>query len=163
MNTKISSGLKTLFLIHFIMGLIFGLVNLLDPAGFYKLLGVPVTDPAPYRLLGGALLGFAAGSWFGYRATNWEQVRIIVLTELVWPPVGALVSLLLALGSTPGASAWWLNVVILAGFAIAFYIYYSRQEAAPAVAAPAPRAAAPKAHAVKAAPKKAARRRRARA
>lgn len=158
MNTKISSGLKTLFLVHFILGLIVGLCNLVIPTQFYRLVGLEISDAAPYRLMGAAVLGFAAGSWFGFRAINWEQVRIIVLTELVWPPLGALISLVLALSPGQAALAWWINFVVLAGFAIAFYIYYNQHAGASAIKAPAPKAAAPKAVA-----KKAARRGRARA
>ncbi len=157
MNTKISSGLKTLFLVHFIMGVIFGLINLLIAAEWYNLFGLKISDAAPYCLVGAAILGFAAGSWFGFRAVNWEQVRIIVLTELVWPPLAALVSLFFALQPNQTAAlVWWVNFVIMAGFAIAFYIYFNKQEAA--VKAPAPKAVAAKPVA-----KKAVRRRSARA
>ncbi len=143
MNTKISSGLKTLFLVHFIAGLIFGLINLLIPIEWYGLTGLKISDPAPYCLVGAAILGFSAGSWFAFKAVNWEQVRIIVLTELVWPPLGALASLYFALRPN-AAPVWWLNFVVLAGFAVAFYLYYNRQEAAAGVKVPAPKAAAPK-------------------
>lgn len=157
MSTKISSGLKTLFLVHFILGLIFGLLDLLVPETFFGLLGWPINEPAGFQLTGAAILGFAAGSWFCYRATTWDQVRNVVLTELVWPPLGALVTLWgLISGAFPTAA--WINFVILAGFAIAFYIYYNQHEAAGVPAA----AAAPKSPAPKAA-RKVARRRRARA
>ncbi len=157
MSTKISSGLKTLFLVHFIAGLIFGLLDLLVPETFYGMMAWPIKDPALARLTGAAILGFAAGSWFCYKATNWDQVRIVVLTELVWPPLGALVTLWgLISGEFPVAA--WINFVILAGFAIAFYVYYNQHEAASVPAA----AAAAKSPAPKAA-RKVARRRRARA
>ncbi len=157
MNKPISSGLKTLFLVHFILGLIFGLLDLLIPETFFGLLNWPIKEPAVYRLAGAAILGFAAGSWFGYKAVTWEQVRIVVLTELVWPVLGALVTLLgLLTGAFPYA-AGWINFVILAGFAIAFWIYFNQHEAA-AVTVPAP-----KEPAVKAPARKAARRKRARA
>ncbi len=157
MNTKISSGLKTLFLVHFIFGLVFGLLDLLMPKEFFGLLNWQIKDPMPFRLVGAAVLGFAGGSWFCYKASTWEQVKNVVLMELIWPPLGALVSLW-ALLTNEFPPAGWLNFAILAGFAIAFYIYYNQQEAAAVVKAPAPKVAAPKAVA-----KKAARRGRARA
>ncbi len=160
MDNKISSGLRTLFLVHFILGLIVGLCNLFIPELFYRISGMEISDAAPYRLLGAAVLGFAAGSWFGFKAVNLEQVRIVVLTELVWPPLGALVSLVLALSSQTFAAAYWINFVVLAGFAIAFYVYFNQQEAA-VTAAKVP--SLPKAPAPKTPTRKVARRRRARA
>ncbi len=158
MNTKISSGLKTLFLVHFILGLIFGLAYSLIPGQLLTLFTWPaIQDTWIYRTVGAAILGFSAGSWFCYKASSWEQVKIVVLTELVWPTLSALASLYGILNEKLPAGAW-LNFVIMAGFAIAFYIYYTRQEAAARVPAPAAKAPAPKA-----AVRKAVRRRRARA
>ncbi len=150
----ISSGLKTTFLVHFILGLVFGLIYLLIPGTFFKIFNWPVPDHTAYRLLGAATLGFAAGSWFGYKAVTWDQVRIVVLTELVWPPLGALVNLWgLLSGALP---AWgWINFVILAGFAVAFWIFYNQHEGA---TAPAPQAVATKRPARKAPARKRARR-----
>ncbi len=159
MGNKIVSGLKTLFLVHFIFGLIFGLLILLIPDTFFGWFGWQVKEPDAYRLVGAAVLGFAGGSWFCYKSSTWEQVRNVVLTELIWPPLGALVNLW-ALVTGAFAPAAWINFVILAGFAIAFYVYYNQQEAA-VTAARMP--ALPKAPAPKPPARKVARRRRARA
>ncbi len=157
MNKPISSGLRTTFLVHFILGLIFGLLLLLIPETFLGMFSWKVTQPAVYRLVGAAILGFAASSWFGYKAYTWDQVRIVVLAELVWAPVATLVNLWgLIAGDFPPAA--WINIVIFGGFAIAFWIFYNQQEAAAAVKAPAPQAPAPK----KASARKVARRKRAR-
>ncbi len=159
MNKPISSGLKILFLVHFIIGVISGLINLLIPEVFLGLMNWPVNDPAVYaflRVAGAAVLGFSIGSWFGYKATTWEQVRIVVITELVWPLLGALVTLLaLVTGAFPSSA--WIQFVILGGFAVAFWIYFLEHEAA-ATAVPAAKAAP-----VRAPARKVARRKRARA
>jgi len=150
MNTRISSGLRTLFLVHFIIGLIFGLLVLLIPETFFGFLSWPVKEPAVYRLSGAAVLGFSASSWFCYKAANWDQVRNVVLAELVWAPLGALVNLWgLLSGEFPAAG--WINFVILGGFAIAFWIYYNRHAATAEAKVPEPKAPAPKAPARKAA------------
>lgn len=154
---KIASGLKTLFLVHFVVGLFFGLVYLLIPAAWGTLVGWPVTDTTALRLAGAAMIGFAAGSWFAYNASSWDQVKIVVQMELVWPTLGALALLWGLLFEHLPASAW-LNFLILAAFAVAFYIYYARQETGMArvvsAAKPVVKAAA------KAAPKAAPRKRR---
>jgi hypothetical protein len=129
MDKQISSGLKTTFLIHFVVAGIFGLVLLLVPRMWGNLAGLEIVKTAIYRLVGAALLGFAASSWLAYKETVWERVRIVVQMEIVGSALGALVILWgLAFEGLPPLE--WMNVVILAGFAIAFAFFYSRARAA---------------------------------
>jgi Ca2+/Na+ antiporter len=80
-----------------------------------------------WRLIGAALIGFAAGSWLAFRARVWERVRIAVYMDMVWSALGALVILwgILFEGLPP---LEWLNVILLAAFAAAFIIFYVRLE-----------------------------------
>jgi hypothetical protein len=126
MNTELPQGLKTTFLIHFIISLLFGLGFLLIPVALGNLYGLNVQEPEIYRLLGAAFLGFAVSSWLSYKATDWESVRIVVVMELVWASLGTLV-LLYALLFAGFPALGWLNVVILAAFALAFGWFYSRR------------------------------------
>ena len=120
---KISQGLKTTFLVHFIVALLFGLGFLFMPVLVGSWYGLNVQEPDTYRLLGTAMLGFAVSSWFAYRATDWESVRIVVVMELVWTVLGTLVMLYaLLLAGFPALG--WLNAVILGAFAIAFGRFY---------------------------------------
>lgn len=153
MNKPIVSGLRTTFLVHFILGLIFGLIMLIIPETFLRLFNWEVQEPTVYRWVGAAVLAFTASSWFGYKASTWDQVRIVVLAELVWAPLATLVNFwgIIRQGFPPTA---WINVVIFGGFAIAFWIFYNQQEAEAAVKAPAPKAPAPRAPARKAARRK---------
>ena len=89
MNAPISSGLKTTFLVHAIVGILFGLGYLLIPTTVGGWFGVAMTDPA-WRLLGAALLGFGMSSWWAYRAKEWAQVEIVVLMEIVWTVLGTI-------------------------------------------------------------------------
>ena len=120
---KISQGLKTTFLVHFIVALLFGLGFLFMPVLFGSWYGLNVQEPDTYRLLGAAMLGFAVSSWFAYRATDWESVRIVVVMELVWTILGTLV-LLYALLFAGFPALGWLNAVILGAFALAFGRFY---------------------------------------
>jgi hypothetical protein len=126
MEKRIASGLKTTFLVHAIVGAIFGLLYLLIPEAWGNLINWPMNDVPIYRLLGAAILGFTASSWFAYRETVWEKVKIVVQMEMVWTILGTLVMLWgLIFAGLPAVG--WLNAVILAGFAAAFSFFYSRK------------------------------------
>ena len=90
---KISAGLKMLFLVHFVLGLAFGLVYLLIPDTFLGMFGVTLTDSYPYRTIEAAVLAFSASSWYCYKAAEWEKVKIVVQAEIVWTVLAALVGL----------------------------------------------------------------------
>jgi hypothetical protein len=124
--TKISSGLKTLFLVHFVLGLVFGLAYLFIPGIFMGWLGVSLTDESIYRTVGAAVLAFTASSWYCYKAAEWERVKIVVLAEIVWTVLVTLLSLYsLIFAGAP--AAFWINAIIMAGFAVAFIYFYSKK------------------------------------
>lgn len=125
MEKPISPGLKTTFLVHLILGGLFGLVYLLIPGVWGNLINWPTLEPAPYRLIGAAVLGFATSSWLAYRETDWEKVKTVVRMEIVWTILGTLVMLWgLIFAGLPAIG--WLLAVILAGFAVAFSVFYPR-------------------------------------
>ena len=74
---KSLSGLKTLFLIHFVVGLIFGLIYLLFPGPFLAAMKWPAPDVMPYRTIGAAILAFTASSWLCYKEFAWDKVKIV--------------------------------------------------------------------------------------
>ena len=123
---KISAGLKMLFLVHFVLGLALGLLYLLIPDTFLGLFGITLADSFPYRTIGAAVLAFTASSWYCYKAAEWEKVKIVVQAEIVWAVLAALVGLygLLFLGQP---AAYWINVIIMAGFAAAFIYFYMKK------------------------------------
>jgi hypothetical protein len=126
MEKKISPGLKTTFLIHFIAALFFGFFFLLIPEIWGNLVNWPIKDPPVYRLLGAALMSFGVSSWLAYKATTWENVKIVVQMEIVWTVLGSLVTLwALLFAGLPVFG--WVNVVILAAFAVAFGFFYSQK------------------------------------
>jgi hypothetical protein len=125
MEQPYSSGLRTTFLVHGIVGLIFGLGYLLIPETVGGLTNWEMGDPA-YRTLGAAILGFTASSWLALRQTERSKVKIVVQAEIVWTVLGALVSAwsVLAAAAPPFA---WVNAAILAAFAVAFAVFYPAQ------------------------------------
>ncbi len=136
MEKQILPGLKTTFLVHAIVGAVFGLLYLLIPETWGNLVGWQIQEPVAYRLIGAAILGFAASSWLAFNEPTWGKVKIVVEMEVVWTVLGTLVllwGLLLAGLPTIG----WVNAVILGGFAVAFGFFYFREAAL--VSRPAPR------------------------
>jgi hypothetical protein len=126
MENRISPALKTTFLLHAIVATLFGLSYLLVPAWFGKLINWPMQEVEVYRLLGAAILGFGASSWLAYRENTREAVIIVVRMELVWTGLGTLVMLYGALFA--GLPAFvWVNIVILAAFAVLFSLFYPRK------------------------------------
>ena len=126
MDTKISSGLKTTFLLQAILGAIFGLVYLFIPVRMGELVDWLINDPEPFRVIGAAILAFTAASIWAYRATTWEAVKIIVQTFIVWKMLVTLVILYGVLLAGLPAFAWG-NVVLEVGFAIAFIVFYQKE------------------------------------
>ena len=75
MNKPISTGLRTTFLVHFIVGLIFGLLLLLIPGTFLGMFGWNVAQPATYRLVGAAILALSVFYiLFNEGFANWQSL-----------------------------------------------------------------------------------------
>jgi len=120
---KMSQGLRITFLMHVVVALGFGIVMYLVPETWATLVNWVPFDSAITRLYGAALLALAVGSWFGYRATRWHEVRIVVqmgIALAVLSTLGGLYELLLA-----GAPAFTsVAIVIFVVFAVAWIYFY---------------------------------------
>ncbi len=80
----VSNILRYTFLFHFITCLIFGILFFLSPEYITTATAWPFLDPVAGRVLGSMFLGWAFGSLFGYRATDWSEVKIVVIGDMVW-------------------------------------------------------------------------------
>lgn len=137
MDKPIKSGLKVVFLVHALVGLIFGLAYLAFPATVAGWFNMPLTDEPYLRLLGAAILGYSATSLVGYRAHNWDEVKIVVQGEFVWTGLAATLSLWFVLdGVWPVAG--WLIFGLMALFFLAFGYFYWLEERTLTVPGPAP-------------------------
>lgn len=125
MDKPIASGLRTTFLIHLIAGALFGLAFLLIPEVYGNLIGWPVKDAFFTRMFGAALLSIVVTSWFGYKATTWASVKIVIQMEMVWTVLGTVLTLggIFMMGLPAIA---WLNALILAAFFVAFAYFYTK-------------------------------------
>jgi hypothetical protein len=118
---QIPYGLKITFLVHFIAGIIFGLGQLLIPEIMMGMIGFSIQEPtiSIFRMVGAAVLGFTTSSWFAYKETLWDRVKI------VWTTLATL-TMLWALIFVGLPTALWMNVVIMGAFAVAFTTFYYR-------------------------------------
>jgi hypothetical protein len=138
MEKPITSGLKTLFLVHAVVGLVFGLGYLIIPATVAGWLNMPLTDVSYLQLLGAAILGYTATSTVGYLAHSWDEVKIVVQGEFVWTGLAAVLSLRFVLDGT-WPVAGWINFALMALFFLAFGYFYWREERTLTVPKPSPR------------------------
>jgi len=84
--------------------------------------------PGIIRLYTAALLAVGVGSWFGYRAARWTEIKILVQAEITFTVLGALAGLYAAF--VAGAPAFnWLATGVFVGFGVAWILLYRRAEA----------------------------------
>jgi hypothetical protein len=135
MQNKILPGLRTTFWVHLIVGAIFGLGYLLIPDTLLGIFGMQAADEVPFRMIGAAVCGFAASSFWATRETEWGRVKIVVQMEIVWTVLATLVYLFAILAAGYSASAW-VGAIIMALFAVAFGYFYMQESAVRMAAAP---------------------------
>lgn len=123
-----SGGLKTTFLVHFVVALAFGLLLFLAPPLWGSLAGYEASDPTLARVLGAALLGLAVSSWLGYRADRWDTVRIVVAMEIVFDVLAAL-AVLYGMYFEGMPVFGWVVFAIYAVFAVAWIYFYRKHSA----------------------------------
>ena len=123
-----SQGLKTTFLIHAIVALVFGIVLYVKPGIWATLVAWTPFDWNMTRSFAAALLALAVSSWFGYRAASWQEVRIVVQMETVFTVLGAVAGLYGFFAKSAPAIIW-VAIVIFVAFAAAWIYFYSRAKA----------------------------------
>ncbi len=132
MAEQISKQLKIMFLVHFFIAVFFGLVFLIFIEGFVSFIDWPsqYLDPVIGRLLGGALIGFAASSLLAWRETQWLKVKLVVQMEIVWCAVGSIVLLVSLFIPTilPLPLFTWVITIVFLFFLIIFTWYYFQHE-----------------------------------
>ena len=103
--------------------MIFGVWFFIAPETWSTLTGWP-DEASTGRILGAAIIAIGSAAFFGFRASKWEEIEIVVLMELVWNIVG-LVGMLWNFAVFTLPIAGWLIVGLLGlYFVLYFYVYY---------------------------------------
>ncbi len=118
-----SQGLKLTFLLHAIVSLAFGSVMYLVPTWFATIIQWAPADPVMTAFMGAALLALGVSSLLGYRAEHWEDVRILVMLEVVFTVTGTLAAVYyLLIGSAPLFA--WVPAILWGVFAVVWIVQY---------------------------------------
>jgi len=125
----IESGLKLVFLIGAVGSLLTGALSVLAPDFVTSISGLsPAAKPA-IQQAGAATLGYFVMSLFALRATDWDQVRIVVagsLTFTALSTLGAFYYIFLVGVMTLGLIVILIaSVILTVGFIYYLYKYSS--------------------------------------
>jgi hypothetical protein len=126
MAKELLKGLEIVFLIHFILGLILGIIFLFIPDIYCNLVGVTMTDYGVLRLIGASSLALGCSSFLAYRSKDWEKAKLLVQMDLIWL-VSAIFGLVWWLIISGPVVGWWVFGMFVA-FLIAFVYFYILQE-----------------------------------
>ena len=135
MDRTISAGLRTTFLVHAIVAVVFGAALWLVPGRFLTLVGwvaesftidgTEITAPGTLfvdgvitRLLGAVLLALAFSSYQGWRTQEWAKVALVVQLEAVFCILSVIAGLVvvLFLREEPLPLFGWITLVLLGVF-----------------------------------------------
>jgi len=118
--------LRYIFLLHFIVAMIFGVWFFLGVEIYGDLVAWPWMDPVSGRIMGSLLIGYGVASILGYRATSYEEVKILVVAEIVWCLFALISQLWMIIVYPTIPLAGWLNVSLFGIFFVLFlYVYYT--------------------------------------
>jgi len=122
-NTEIPDGLRTWFVIHFAVDMLFAIPLLFFPEIIMPWFGWKTVDPVMSRLVGAALLGIGGESLLS-RNASLEVFKTLLSLKIIWAS-GAILGIGLGLlqGGPPAA---WLFLVVFIGF-LGIWIYYKNR------------------------------------
>jgi hypothetical protein len=123
MGKEISAGLKYVLLVHFILGIIIGVIFLFFPEAYCELFSIVIYDQhGMYRLIGAASLALGFSSYLAYKNHDWDVVKLFIQMELVWL-IGANIGMMWWLLTGGPIMAWIIEIMFII-FLVAFLLFY---------------------------------------
>ena len=125
-DRQVPAALRTWFVVHFILDVLFALPLMLAPVWSLSLLGWQSVDPYTTRIAAAALFGIGIESYLG-RNAGVESFRNILTLKIIWS-LAAVVGLAwsLAQGAQGRPLFAWLVLAIFVGFNI-LWVYWRRK------------------------------------
>jgi hypothetical protein len=120
----ISKSLRTWFVIHCILDVMFAIPMMVAPVAFLSLFGWPTVDPFMTRLVAAALMGIGIESYLG-RNAGVEAYQGMLNLKIIWSAF-AILGLLISVLTLGGPWTAWLIIAIFVGFNI-LWVYYRLQ------------------------------------
>ena len=127
MSPAILKELKYTFLVQLVIFLIFGIIFTFFIEQYVEWFNWPNLDPTAGRYIGVIFLSFAFVEFLAYRETEWEQVEMFVVLDLLFCILGAMIQLI---GTFVDETGWagWFNFTIQIIFFLAFLYLYIQQQ-----------------------------------
>jgi len=119
---SVPARLRTWFVVHFVMDLLFAIPLLLVPVFTLETFGWSTVDPLASRLVGAALVGIGVESFLGRNASV-ESFHTMLRLKILWS-LSACFGIALTIAQGAPVMAWGF-LAIFAGFSVV-WIYYWR-------------------------------------
>ena len=120
----VTKGLRTWFVIHFILDVIFAIPLILAPVPFVSLFGWHVVNPLFPRLVGAALMGIGVESYLG-RNAGVEAYQGMLNLKIIWSGT-AILGILLTMLTFARPWGAWLTLIVFVLFNL-LWVYYRLQ------------------------------------
>ena len=120
----VSKGLRSWFVVHFILDVLLGVPLILAPVQILSFFGWTTIDPITARLVGAALMGIGIESYLG-RNADLQAYQGMLNLKIIWSGA-AIIGFVLSI--LTGYQPWgiWLLLVIFIAFNI-LWVYYRLQ------------------------------------
>lgn len=126
LTNHIPQALRTWFVIHFFVDILFAIPLMLAPTWILSLLGWQSVDPFTARLVSAALFGIGTESYLG-RSAGIESFRNMLNLKIIWS-LTAVIGIGLSIFQGAQGQPWfaWAILVIFIVFNF-LWIYWRRQ------------------------------------
>ena len=125
-KTEVPEALKTWFILHFLVDLLFAIPLMVVPVRMLALFGWQTVDPYTARLTAAALFGIGIDSFLG-RNASLETYRNMLTLKIIWSSaavIGIIISLAQRAQGNP--IIVWGVLALFAGFN-GLWVYWRRQ------------------------------------
>lgn len=128
----VPASLRTWFVVHFVLDVLFAVPLFLAPTWFLSLLGWPAVDPIATRLVAAALFGIGIQSLLG-RDDDAATFRALLNLKIIWSATATLGIVWSQLQGGPAMG--WAFALIFGGFNLVWLRYRLLLQGSPVAAA----------------------------